>query len=43
MIILPRKEISPTLNIDKVLDKEVKETLMNRLNAYDGKDIKEKS
>lgn len=38
-----RKEISPTLNIDKVLDKEVKETLMNRLNAYDGKDIKEKA
>ncbi len=38
-----RKEISPALNIDKVLDKEVKKTLMNRLNAYDGKDIKEKA
>lgn len=38
-----RKEISPNLNIDKVLDKEVKETLMNRLNAYEGKDIKEKA
>ncbi len=38
-----RKKITPDLNIDKVLDKEVKDTLMDRLNAYEGKDVKEKA